>query len=72
MRVAVVEAGGAEALAVLDRDARLPGRGAYLCRAEGASGPAHACLTEALARRGIQRSLRRAVRVESKLVESIG
>jgi predicted RNA-binding protein YlxR (DUF448 family) len=41
---------------VVDRDARLPGRGAYLC-------PEAACWEAAVARRGFARAFRRPVEV---------
>jgi len=59
-------------VAVLDPPARLPGRGAYLCRA-GADGdvPAPACLERAVKRRALPRALRAPVSLEDKLVESV-
>jgi len=64
---------------VLDPLARMPGRGAYLCRAERGSAehpqPAAGCLAQACRRRSFGRALRRPVTVDSicrdvKLVES--
>ncbi len=61
--------------AVLDRDGTMPGRGAYLCRAadpDRRSGlPDPACLERALRRGGIARTLRAAVTLDPKLVESV-
>ena len=45
---------------VLVRAARAPGRGAYTCRRRS-------CFERAVARRAFNRTLRRAVRVESEL-----
>ncbi|MGO9248545.1 MAG: YlxR family protein [Solirubrobacteraceae bacterium] len=60
---------------VLDRDARMPGRGAYLCRDRGSDSPtqpAADCLEPALKRGGIARALRCAVTLPAELVESVG
>jgi predicted RNA-binding protein YlxR (DUF448 family) len=59
-------------LAVLDERGTLPGRGAYLCRAPGSPAPAPACLESALRRGSIQRTLRSAVPLDPKIVESVG
>jgi predicted RNA-binding protein YlxR (DUF448 family) len=73
MRIAAGPAGsGASRIAVLDRDGRMPGRGAYICRGEKPHEPARACLALALRRRAIPRALRAAVTVDPKLVESMG
>jgi predicted RNA-binding protein YlxR (DUF448 family) len=56
---------------VLDPDGRMPGRGAYLCRAGSGDAPAEACLARALRGGGIARTLRAAVTVDPKLVESV-
>jgi predicted RNA-binding protein YlxR (DUF448 family) len=58
-------------LAVQDSDGRLPGRGAYLCRGAGVQEPAAACLSEAIRRGGIARTLRATATVDPKLVESV-
>jgi uncharacterized protein len=58
-------------LAVLDRDAHLAGRGAYLCRGELDGEPAGACLQDAIRRGAIPRALRAAVALDAKLVESV-
>jgi predicted RNA-binding protein YlxR (DUF448 family) len=73
IRIAIQPPGdaGGEPRAVLDRDSSMPGRGTYLCRAVNME-PADACLALALRRGGIQRGLRRKVRVDFKLVESVG
>ena len=60
---------------VSDRDARMPGRGAYLCRDRGSDSPtqpAADCLEPALKRGGIARALRCAVTLPAELVESVG
>jgi predicted RNA-binding protein YlxR (DUF448 family) len=49
---------------VADPEARLPGRGAYVCNA--------ACAAGALRRRALPRAFRRAVRTAPDFVESIG
>jgi predicted RNA-binding protein YlxR (DUF448 family) len=76
---AVADLAGAPARAVIDAPARLPGRGAYLCRAAPSRDerpqPADQCLAHACRRRSIERALRRAVAADSicagaKLVES--
>ncbi|MBX5468277.1 MAG: YlxR family protein [Thermoleophilaceae bacterium] len=59
---------------VLERDpaGTRPGRGAYLCRADGAAGapsPAPECARRALERRGFQRALRRPVRVDGHVID---
>ena len=57
--------------AVHDRQGRMPGRGAYLCRGTHPGVPAQACLARALCRGAIRRTLRAAVTVDPKLVESV-
>jgi predicted RNA-binding protein YlxR (DUF448 family) len=57
--------------AVADRDARMPGRGAYLCLGESPGLPAGDCLALAMRRGGIARALRCSVTVDPKLVESV-
>jgi uncharacterized protein len=62
--------------AVVDPQAVLPGRGAYLCREHDATHPATRCLSLATRRGGLPRALRTAipgglVLNDSKLVESI-
>jgi predicted RNA-binding protein YlxR (DUF448 family) len=63
----------AHRVAVADRDATMPGRGAYLCRsgelAAGSVDPA--CLERATRRGGIARALRSSVTLDPKLVESV-
>jgi predicted RNA-binding protein YlxR (DUF448 family) len=59
-------------LAVLDRDCRLAGRGAYLCRDEGLAGARPQCLERALDRRAFARTLRAKVTLDPKLVELVG
>ncbi len=60
---------GTPARVVLDPPGRLPGRGAYLCRVEGASSPAPVCAARATRRGGLSRAFRLPVAV-SDLVES--
>ena len=60
-------------MAVLDRAARLPGRGAYLCRANmDGDVPTPDCLALATKRRAVARALRASVSLDPKLVESMG
>jgi predicted RNA-binding protein YlxR (DUF448 family) len=59
--------------AVPDRDATMPGRGAYLCRSADPNAAAvadRACLERAMRRGGISRALRSSVTLDRKLVES--
>jgi predicted RNA-binding protein YlxR (DUF448 family) len=71
LRIAAVPGGaGDRAEAVCDPAGRLPGRGAYLCRAADAAMPAGDCLARATRRGGIARALRCAVKLDPKLVES--
>jgi predicted RNA-binding protein YlxR (DUF448 family) len=63
--------------AVADPLARMPGRGAYLCRIDGGTGPAERCLRQAERKGAVARALRRAmpgglVLDDAKLVESVG
>jgi predicted RNA-binding protein YlxR (DUF448 family) len=69
-------AGDPQAYAIADPGARMPGRGAYLCRDAGGAQPAQECLALATRRGGIPRALRRAipgglVLDGSELVESV-
>lgn len=57
--------------AVADREARMPGRGAYLCIGEQPGVPAGECLASATRRGGIARALRCSVTVDPKLVELV-
>jgi predicted RNA-binding protein YlxR (DUF448 family) len=62
--------------AVLDRRARMPGRGAYLCRGEDPVSPRPECLAQAVKRRAIARALRQPIAGDLvpddvKLVESM-
>ncbi len=63
---------GQRARAVCDRNATMPGRGAYLCLCSEHSSPAPECLARASKRGGIARALRASVTLDAKLVESIG
>lgn len=71
---------GAPAAVVIDRAGNIPGRGAYLCRAEprlvavkqcsaasGSGGPRAECLALAMRRKAMPRAFRRAV----EFVESV-
>jgi predicted RNA-binding protein YlxR (DUF448 family) len=72
MRIAIAREGDTpSARAVCDRDYRLPGRGAYLCRGEQRELLAADCLERAIQRRAIPRALRSAVPLDPKLVESV-
>ncbi|HTA04947.1 MAG TPA: YlxR family protein [Solirubrobacteraceae bacterium] len=77
LRVAAAPPSSSErAHAVADPLARMPGRGAYLCRDAGGARPAGDCLAQAERRGGIARALRRAipgglVLNDAKLVESV-
>jgi uncharacterized protein len=57
--------------AVQDPTGSMPGRGAYLCRAEDAQAPVADCLSKAIRRGGIARGLRSGVKLDPKLVESV-
>lgn len=71
MRIAATRDGSVKQ-AVYDRAGSMPGRGAYLCRADGvAEIPAADCIANALRRGGIPRALRAAVKLDPKLVESV-
>jgi uncharacterized protein len=62
-------------LATIDHAGTMPGRGAYVCRAEGngsASAPNRPCLERASRRGAIPRALRAAVTLAPELVESPG
>jgi predicted RNA-binding protein YlxR (DUF448 family) len=78
LRIAAAPAQGSDsAHAVADPLARLPGRGAYLCRADADARPAERCLAQAERKGAIARALRRAlpgglVLNDVKLVESVG
>jgi predicted RNA-binding protein YlxR (DUF448 family) len=64
---------GTRRRAVIDRDGTLPGRGAYLCRAQRPNADTvveSACLQRANRRRAIPRALRSAVTLDVELVES--
>lgn len=81
LRIAAVDDGrGGTAHAVIDALARMPGRGAYLCRAGALAGaparPVEACLAQAVRRRALARALRRPIagdlaHEDVKLVESL-
>jgi predicted RNA-binding protein YlxR (DUF448 family) len=70
LRIALGGARDRDGVAVPDPGQRMPGRGAYLCRAAEAGVPAPACLRRALERGGISRTLR--CNATMTLVESVG
>jgi predicted RNA-binding protein YlxR (DUF448 family) len=72
VRIALADAGAPGARAVLDRDGKMAGRGAYLCREAHSDRPVAACLARAQRNRGVVRALRAAVRIDTKLIESVG
>jgi predicted RNA-binding protein YlxR (DUF448 family) len=59
-------------LAVIDREGRLGGRGAYLCRDRDGARPSAACMARAIRRGSVGRTLRASVTLDPKLVESVG
>jgi predicted RNA-binding protein YlxR (DUF448 family) len=61
LRVAGRQQAGGATRAILDASARMPGRGAYLCRSDEPSRPAAECLARASRRGGIARALRRPI-----------
>jgi predicted RNA-binding protein YlxR (DUF448 family) len=72
MRFALaLEGAGAPRRAVHDRDGRMPGRGAYLCRGGDPDAPDVSCLQQAVRRGAIARTLRAAATLDPKLVESL-
>ncbi len=74
MRFAVADARSLaeRARAIHDQRGTMPGRGAYLCRGEEPDVPVAECLRAALRRGGISRTLRAAVTLDPKIVESVG
>ena len=66
------ESEGRVRLAVLDRSATMPGRGAYLCRDALSGRSSAACVALATQRGGLARALRCSVKVSPELVESTG
>jgi predicted RNA-binding protein YlxR (DUF448 family) len=58
--------------AVIDRDGRMGGRGAYLCRDGEHERPRPDCLARAIRRGSVGRTLRATVSLDPKLVESVG
>jgi predicted RNA-binding protein YlxR (DUF448 family) len=65
------ESGSDAKLAVIDREGRMGGRGAYLCREADGELPDAECLARALRRGSVGRTLRASVAVDPKLVESV-
>jgi predicted RNA-binding protein YlxR (DUF448 family) len=73
VRLAVERRGGAEQpIAVQDTRGTMPGRGVYLCLAGEDARPSGRCLSLAIRRGGIARTLRARVTVDPKIVESVG
>jgi predicted RNA-binding protein YlxR (DUF448 family) len=71
VRVAATGGKGARRQAVLDAAGRMPGRGAYLCRAAQSDLPVEKCLELARKRGGIPRALRCSVTLAPELVELV-
>jgi predicted RNA-binding protein YlxR (DUF448 family) len=71
MRLVAVRRSEGAALAVHDERGTMPGRGAYLCRAEQGSQPEGACLAQALRRSAIGRALRCSVAIAPEGLESV-
>jgi uncharacterized protein len=71
LRIALVDGALGKNRAILDPEARLPGRGAYLHIGEDGSSPNPVCLAEAVRRGGIARTLRAKATLDPKLVESV-
>jgi predicted RNA-binding protein YlxR (DUF448 family) len=61
LRLAAARPTSAPARAIVDPPARLPGRGAYLCRGAEPSVPDADCLARASRHGGIARALRRPI-----------
>jgi predicted RNA-binding protein YlxR (DUF448 family) len=61
LRLAAAPATSGPARAIVDPPARLPGRGAYLCRGAEPGRPSADCLARASRNNGIARTLRRAI-----------
>jgi predicted RNA-binding protein YlxR (DUF448 family) len=57
--------------AICDRDAVMPGRGAYLCVAGSPGQPRSECVRLALRRGALSRALRCKVSLDPELVESV-
>jgi predicted RNA-binding protein YlxR (DUF448 family) len=72
VRIALIRGPDERPRAVLDRAAKLPGRGAYLCRDMGSGDPLEQCLTLARRNRGVARTLRATVAIDGELLESVG
>ena len=72
VRIALADTGARAARAVLDRDGKMGGRGAYLCRERQSGRPAAACLARAQRNGGVARALRTSVRIDAELIESVG
>jgi predicted RNA-binding protein YlxR (DUF448 family) len=70
VRIAIAQDESPPARAVIDRPYTLPGRGAYLCRADHADRPRRDCARLAERNHGLRRTLRRAVTLDPEIVES--
>jgi predicted RNA-binding protein YlxR (DUF448 family) len=73
VRIALSDAPGASARAVIDAEGTLPGRGAYLCRApeSRAARPLQACAARATRKGALTRALRAGVPIDTELIESV-
>jgi predicted RNA-binding protein YlxR (DUF448 family) len=71
VRIALSPARGGRA--VIDHEATMPGRGAYLCRdaRDSRARPVAACWARALDKRGLARAMRAPVRIDDELIESM-
>jgi predicted RNA-binding protein YlxR (DUF448 family) len=72
VRIALIQDDSTGARAVLDREGKLAGRGAYLCRDRRLPEPAAGCVAQAARNRGIARTLRAGAGIDSELLESMG
>jgi predicted RNA-binding protein YlxR (DUF448 family) len=72
VRIALADPGAASPRAVIDREGKMPGRGAYLCREPQSGRPEVACAARAARNRGLARTLRAPVTVDRELIESVG
>ena len=71
VRIALAASTDGRPRAVADADAKMPGRGAYLCRSGETRDPDASCLALAVRRGGLARTLRAQVSLDPKLVESL-
>jgi predicted RNA-binding protein YlxR (DUF448 family) len=66
---AVAQSTASRSVVTIDRAGTLPGRGAYLCRADVAAIPRRECLLAATRRGGLRRALRAAVELDRELAD---